>query len=191
MTASLRQASVPTAYKQTGATLLIAIVFLLVITILGISSMRGVSLESRITANLKQEKTLMAAAEAGLRIGETSISRTAPPTTVRACNSTICMPWTLSELTTDATTIDTPVLFATANNANVANVISGYDTNTKIQWYVVQLGKMGTISQNDTAARGAGVQFYEVNACASTVPCTSDTVTPRVILRTVIARTFP
>lgn len=189
MTAPLSAAGVPIAFKQTGATLLIAIVFLLVITILGISSMRGVSLESRITANLKQEKTLMAAAEAGLRIGETSISRTAPPTTVRACNSTACMPWTLSELTADATTIDTPALFAAANNANVANVTSGYDT--KIQWYVVQLGKMGVLSQNDEALRGAGVQFYEVNACASTVLCTSDTVTPRVILRTVIARTFP
>jgi type IV pilus assembly protein PilX len=189
MTAPLSTAGVPIVYRQSGATLLIAIVFLLVITILGISSMRGVSLESRITANLKQEKTLMAAAEAGLRIGETSISRIVPPTTVRACNSTACMPWALSDLTADATTIDTPTLFAAANKDNVATVTSGYDT--QIQWYVVQLGKMGVQSLNDQALRGAGVQFYEVNACASTVLCTSETVTPRVILRTVIARTFP
>lgn len=41
---------------QAGATLLVAIMMLLIITLLALSSMRGVSLESRITGNLKNQK---------------------------------------------------------------------------------------------------------------------------------------
>jgi len=179
----------PMAHKQRGATLLVAIVFLLIITILGISSMRGVALESRITANLKQQKTLMNAAEAGLRIGESSIGTTEAPATAKACTTINCLSWTLEELlvTVDAN-IDTPTRFGTGNAANVATVSTGYAT--KIQWYVVQLGKLGVASTNDCAAKGCGVWYYEVNACASTVLCTSDTTTRRVMLRTVIARYY-
>jgi type IV pilus assembly protein PilX len=156
--------------KQSGVTLLIAIVFLLIITVLGITSMRGVSLESRITANLKQQKTLMSAAEAGLRMGETCLVNCA----------------LLLKPAADANA-DTPTLFTAANNSNVTTVTSGYDTNIKIQWYTVLLGPLGPTMGNNVAT-GAGLQYFEVNACASTVPCTSDTTTRRVMLRSVIAR---
>lgn len=177
--------------QQRGATLLVAIVLLLVITALAISSLRGVTLESRITANLKQEKTLMSAAEAGLRIGENSISNSTPPTVVKPCvntgTTTVCMPWQLSNITASSN-IDTPSYFNAANASNVATVATGYDS--KIQWYVVQLGKLGGISVNNCGASNGGVIYYEVNACASSVLCTSDTVTRRVILRSVVARNY-
>ena len=63
--------------------------------------------------------------------------------------------------------------------------------NTQIQWYVVQLGMLNGQSLNNCAIKGCGAWYYEVNACASTVLCTSDTTTQRVILRTVIARYYP
>lgn len=175
--------------KQSGVTLIIAVIFLLLITLLGISSMRGVSLESRITGNLKEQKILTAAAEAGLRIGENSIASNTAPTVVLKCLPAVCMPWQLSDLTISKLTVDTPIIF---NNAtNVATVATGYDsTIATIQWYVVQLGKLGAPSLNSCAARGCGTWYYEVNACASTVSCTSDTTTPRVMLRSVIARTY-
>jgi len=191
MTAPVSSINSPIARYQSGATLLIAIVFLLVITVLAISSMRGVSLESRITANLKQKKTLTSAAEAGLRIAENSISSASSPDTNANCSDEIipvCMPWELTDITVDDNK-DTPARFATANNATVAKVTAGYDT--KIQWYVVKLGKMGIQSQNDCAIRGCGVWYFEVNACASTDWCTAGTDTPRVVLRTVIARYYP
>lgn len=193
MTAPVSSINSPTTRYQSGATLLIAIVFLLVITVLAISSMRGVSLESRITANLKQKKTLTSAAEAGLRIGENSISRIRRPDTAPHCgdDSLACMPWELTDITADDNK-DTPARFAAGNDASVARVITGYDTTTqKIQWYVVVLGKMGIQSQNDCAVRGCGVWYYEVNACASTEWCTASTDAPRVTLRTVIARYYP
>ncbi|WP_397451328.1 PilX N-terminal domain-containing pilus assembly protein [Pseudomonas sp. NA-150] len=175
--------------KQSGVTLIIAIIFLLLITLLGISSMRGVTLESRITGNLKEQKILTEAAEAGLRIGENSIGSGIAPTVIRTCTPAVCMPWQLSDLIASTTRIDTPATFT--NATNVATVTNAYDpTVTKIQWYVVMLGKLGAPSVNSCASRGCGTWYYEVNACASTVLCTSDTTTPRIILRSVIARTY-
>src|SRR5699024_6128738 len=53
-----------------GAVLVIALVMLLVITVLAVSSMRGVTLESRITANRVQSQHLQNLADAALREGE-------------------------------------------------------------------------------------------------------------------------
>jgi len=163
----------PMPRPQSGVTLLIALVFLLIITVLGISSMRGVALESRITANLKQEKNLMNSAEAGLRIGEACILTGLDCPTVGELSST-----------TDPTAIDTAVLFTTANANKIATITTGYDT--KIQWYYVTLGPLD-LSQNDCALRTDCGKYYEIDACASTVLCTSDPTTRRVILRSVVA----
>ena len=176
-------------HKQTGVTLIIAIIFLLLITLLGISSMRGVSLESRITGNLREQKILTEAAEAGLRMGENSIGGTTAAIVNPQCTSTTCMPWLQSDLTASTSTADLPAVFT--NTTHVATVATAYDANiTKIQWYVVQLGKLGAPSLNSCASKGCGTWYYEVNACASTALCTSDTTTPRVILRSVISRTY-
>ncbi|QIB49636.1 PilX N-terminal domain-containing pilus assembly protein [Pseudomonas sp. OIL-1] len=56
--------------NQRGATLLIALVFLLILTTLAITNMREVALESRITGNLIDQKQLFNASEAGLKDGE-------------------------------------------------------------------------------------------------------------------------
>lgn len=175
------------AVRQSGATLLVAIMMLLIITLLALSSMRGVSLESRITGNLKMQKTLFNAAEAALRIGENSISRTVPASASSVCNSTFCLRWSLADLAIPASK-DTPTRFTTADGNNVTALANSYDV--KVQWYVVDLGNLGGLSLGNGAATGYGFHYYEVNACASTVLCTSDTTTPRVTLRTVIARYY-
>ena len=47
--------SLNTRKSQGGAVLLVSLVMLLVLTVLAVSSMRGVTLESRITANRAQD----------------------------------------------------------------------------------------------------------------------------------------
>jgi type IV pilus assembly protein PilX len=174
---------------QQGATLLVAIIMLLIITLLALSSMRGVSLESRITGNLKTQKTLFNAAEGGLRIGENSISRNKAPSLDSSCNAVSCLRWMLTDPGLAATAgKDTPSRFTTADTNNVTSVTTNYDV--KVQWYVVDLGNLVGSSMGNCAASGCGPHHYEVNACASTVLCTSDTTTPRIILRTVIARYY-
>ncbi|NLU12403.1 MAG: pilus assembly protein PilX [Gammaproteobacteria bacterium] len=56
--------------KQRGAVLVIALVMLLVLTVLAVSNMRGVALESRITASRAEAQRLGDAADAALREGE-------------------------------------------------------------------------------------------------------------------------
>ncbi|PKM32072.1 MAG: pilus assembly protein PilX [Gammaproteobacteria bacterium HGW-Gammaproteobacteria-12] len=58
------------SHRQNGAVLLVALVMLLVLTLLAVSSMRGVTLETRITANRAQSVQLVNVAEAGLREAE-------------------------------------------------------------------------------------------------------------------------
>ncbi len=56
--------------KQSGAVLFVSLIMLLVLTLLAISSMRGVTLETRITANRAQEMKLINVADAALREAE-------------------------------------------------------------------------------------------------------------------------
>jgi len=56
--------------RQQGATLLVALVMLLILTVLAVSSMRGVLLESRITGNRAENLRLQTAADAALKEGE-------------------------------------------------------------------------------------------------------------------------
>lgn len=182
--------SIQAKRDQAGTTLLVALVMLLIITLLALSSLRGVSLESRITGNLKLQKTLTNAAEGALRIGESSINASKAPSVIAACVPATCMPWRKADLLPLTANLDTPTRFGSGNSANVANVTTNYDV--KVQWYVVDLGNITVqaSSQNNCALTGCGPRYYEVNSCASTVLCTSDTTTPRVMLRTVIARYY-
>lgn len=56
--------------NQQGAVLVVALVMLLVLTVLAVSNMRGVTLESRITANRVEAGRLQNLADAALREGE-------------------------------------------------------------------------------------------------------------------------
>ncbi len=59
-----------TAQQQQGAVLVVALVMLLVLTVLAVTNMRGVTLESRITASRAETQRLQDAADAALREGE-------------------------------------------------------------------------------------------------------------------------
>lgn len=179
---------------QTGATLLVAIMMLLVITLLALSSMRGVSLESRITGNLKMQKSLTAAAEGGLRMGERSIgfwSCTGTGSGTGTINDPPAPCVSVLGLTPNANG-DYPTRFVAANLATINSITSGYG-DMKIQWYVVDLRSVNGPAQNTCGVKtaGCGRRYYEITSCASTVLCTSDATTQRVILRTVFSVAAP
>jgi len=56
--------------KQRGAVLVVALVFLLILTTLAVTNMREVALDSRITSNMVDQRNLFNAAEAGLKDAE-------------------------------------------------------------------------------------------------------------------------
>ncbi len=56
--------------KQKGAALLLSLVFLVVLTLLGVSAMQGTLLQERMAGNFRASHAAMDAAEAALRAGE-------------------------------------------------------------------------------------------------------------------------
>ena len=60
----------PVKSHQTGAVLVVALLFLLVMTLLGVASMRGTALQERMAGNQRDRNLALQAAETALRAGE-------------------------------------------------------------------------------------------------------------------------
>ena len=68
--------SLPNRNRQAGVALAVALVLLLVITLLGLASIRGTSLQEKMSANLQDRDVAFQAAEAALRVAEQRIADT-------------------------------------------------------------------------------------------------------------------
>lgn len=90
--------------KQRGVALVIVLILLLVMTLLGLASMRGTLLEERMSANLLDRSLAFQAAEAALRDGEiliaTMVANKTPLPTV-GCTAGVCAIPVPSETTLD------------------------------------------------------------------------------------------
>ena len=64
--------------KQQGAILIVALIMLLLLTIIGLSSMRGTSLQENMTGNMRDSNLSLQAAEAVLRKGEQIVKSESP-----------------------------------------------------------------------------------------------------------------
>lgn len=78
--------------KQQGTALVLALVFLLLMTILAVTALNRSSLEEKMAGNLKDQHTAFQAAEAALRDAENFLGTSNPPKTsfVAACTNGLC-----------------------------------------------------------------------------------------------------
>lgn len=65
--------------RQTGAALVVGLVLLLIMTVLGVSSIRTATLQERMAGNLRDNNLAFQAAEAALREGEELLGQAALP----------------------------------------------------------------------------------------------------------------
>ncbi len=63
----------PSRCRQHGVALVMAMVFLLLLTLIGVTTMNTTSLEEKMAGNLQDKNSAFQAAEAGLRVGEALI----------------------------------------------------------------------------------------------------------------------
>lgn len=178
--------------SQQGASLLIALIMLILITLLAVSSIQESTLQTRITGNLLEEKNLLAAAEAGLRDAERRLSKNgAPdgcpnPLTQKPCIQGF-VPSTADGYKTDF--VSKSLAYGDTSNQTTL------DRN--VHWYLrdIPQGANSSCSDPEKNARGEGcVSYYEVNAqayktdanSADAKPCSVDVV----CLRAVISRQF-
>jgi type IV pilus assembly protein PilX len=76
-----------TLRRQRGAILVVALIFLLVMTILILASIRGTVMQERMASNLFDRSLAFQAAEAALREGERFVRENAPKPTVAGCDA--------------------------------------------------------------------------------------------------------
>ncbi len=81
----------PAACRQRGTILFVSLVILLLLTIIGVSGMRNITMEERMAGNLRDGELALQAAEAALRTGENWL---APLTGEPAACATIGSPCT-------------------------------------------------------------------------------------------------
>jgi len=60
--------------SQQGAILIVALVMLLLVTVIGLASIRGTSMQERMAGNLRDQELALQAAEAALRKGEAVVT---------------------------------------------------------------------------------------------------------------------
>ena len=122
-------------HKQNGATLLFALVLLLLMTVLGLSSIRGVSLQERMASNLNERDLAFQAAEAALLAAEKEILLNPEPFGMVDCTSTSIL---------NCATI--PSNTFTASNVDWMNVPDDYAINKSkelgtAQFHIQLIGK--------------------------------------------------
>lgn len=144
--------------QQKGASLFIALIILLIVTLLALSSARETTLESRITGNYIEQQRLANAAEASLRDGENIMQATnkprEPQTTVN-CTATATEPCFL--VLTASNTQD-------FTHAQSYNPTDGTTLERTAQWYA-QEASCDNVSYGDKL-RGGGTFCYEINSRA-------------------------
>lgn len=84
----------PSARVQQGAALIVVLILLLVMTLLGLASLRGTILEERMSANMYDRSLAFQAAEAALRQAESRLLTPGIgadfPTSVDTCDAGLC-----------------------------------------------------------------------------------------------------
>lgn len=71
--------NLPISYKQSGMALMVSLIFLVLLTLLAVSAMRGTILQERMAGNTRDRMLAFQAAEAALRVAETTLGNSGLP----------------------------------------------------------------------------------------------------------------
>ena len=155
--------------RQRGASLFIALIVLLVVTVLALSSAREVVLEARMTGNFIEQQRVGNSAESGLRDGERGVTSVITPLEA----SPECEPARPCLLT--ATPSFDTALFDNPDNFQAYSPADGTEPNenTTIQWYALPAPTGGETGATENPEYGnmlnqTGTFRYEINSKAQT-----------------------
>ncbi|WP_415845606.1 PilX N-terminal domain-containing pilus assembly protein [Stutzerimonas zhaodongensis] len=155
----------PCHRKQQGVTLVVALVFLLIITVLALANMREVSLESRITGNMIEQKRLLNTAEAATRDGERRTVLHGPHEPTSNCNG-------LAPKKRCLLLGDNKYSLDSANGAQIYSPDDETEVAGRATWYAKTAPGGETQGQTENPEYGNmllgfGVFRYEINGMAS------------------------
>ncbi len=176
---------------QHGMALVFALVLLLVITILGVLSIRGVGLQTRMASNIYDRDLSFQAAEAALLAGEAAVKASAAPANLVNCTggaANVCQPIPTSTFDDD--------------NTNWTDISADYKVNTAItagtpQFYIQLMGsstgtsQMGVDNNINNSQYGVNTStivenYYRITARSSNPAAVTDRAV--VVLQTTVKR---
>ncbi len=164
--------------RQQGATLFVALIVLLVITLLALSSARETTLESRITGNFVEQQKLSNYAESALRQGERQLVVPLKPLEPGGCTSGSSYCFLGSD----------PTYEANFTSALAYVPVTGDDARS-VKWYAIQAPSGDADGQSENPEYGnmmlgIGTFRYEINSEAR------NDNGQNVLLRTTTAKVF-
>ncbi|HSD36480.1 MAG TPA: PilX N-terminal domain-containing pilus assembly protein [Rhodocyclaceae bacterium] len=78
------------AHRQTGLSLVVVLMFLIMLTLVGATSMQTAGIEERMASNGRDRAIALEAAEITLRIGEAAVGATSAGNYTTSCNGGLC-----------------------------------------------------------------------------------------------------
>lgn len=155
---------------QSGSVLIVSLIFLLVLTLIGVTAMQGTSLEEKMAGNERSGTLAFQAAEAALRDGENWVMKIDlynPPTPVSTCSSgTICDLWQMNAFGNYPETKDLSWWLRVGREYGVAGTqeFSGLAADPR---YLVEFDRYdpgNTVVDANDRAHQIGPHFYRVTA---------------------------
>lgn len=147
--------------NQQGMALIMAIVFLVILTVLGITAMNSSVLSEKMTQNMKDMTGAFQAAESALGDGEMWLGNsTSVPLPVSTCTSPPCRVWTLNSL---GSTLNQQTTTWWQSNAQTYSALI---PNAAIQpMYIIELFNFVPYDLSpNSLATGKGYYYYRVTA---------------------------
>jgi len=153
-----------TVNKQQGVALIMALLFLLITTLLGVSAMQSSVMEERMAGNMHDHNMAFQAAESGLQDGgDWLLSLAGRPLPDGAANNGVYTGGSIGAEPVDYT-FDWEGL-GTDYGANTSNSAGDFPHNDKPPIYVIEEAAFVSDSLNpESKAKGAGKYYYRVSA---------------------------
>ena len=133
--------------SQQGMALIVALVFLLLLTLIGLNSMQNATLQEKMSSSVQFRNQSFQQAEAALRVGETAVSKT-------SYSLAVC-----SGVTACAPPPDSGSVTSAGNGGNVIWIAAGTSAVYGVQNLGASSGAVGCTTSSQTLYRITGVGF--------------------------------
>ncbi len=146
--------------RQKGMVLITGLIFLLVLTILGISAMSSTSVVEKMTQNFRDASTAFEAAESALGDGENWVqNQGSQPIPVTSCSSNPCQVWAYNNFGSFWTQPDS---WWTTNAVPYSSTISGVALQPT--YVIEQFTFVPYQLSPDAQSKGQGYYYYRITA---------------------------
>lgn len=167
------------AYSQKGAVLITSLIVLLLLTIIGVSSMRSSIMEEKMAQNARDQLTAFEAAEAAMRDADDRIDALRDlPSTCDTLSSDCAVYW--KNALDDLSSYDQSWWTSDSHSHEISDSISDARTDPR---YIVELLNFERDSLREGHEVGGGQMFFRVTASGTGTSDAAQTIVQSTVVR--------